>query len=144
MLHFIKQNIAVGICYVLLSLFIGECHPFSRVSMYDSFPDKSYTFYLSDNNGQQIPLKKHYRFSTGDLTHFYNAYCETHHISREMNGATVAQLQEIGAAMLAELKEREFLLPVADSIQLHAVYFLLKADSIYTHDILMYAAPNNR
>ncbi len=135
MLKKIIPDVSIGVCYVVLSLLIGECHPFSKESMYDSFPDRSYTFYLSDTRGQLLPLKKYYHFTTNELTHVYNAICE----SRDLNGDREAeQMQSIGMTLMEELNRRRFAAVPTDSIQLHQVNYFLQNDSIHTKDILMY------
>jgi hypothetical protein len=135
MLKKIIPAVSIGVCYVVLSLLIGESHPFSRELMYDSFPDRSYTFYLSDTHGQLLPLKKFYHFTTNELTHVYNAICE----SRDLNGEKEAeQHQSIGKTMMEELSRRRFADVHTDSIQLHQINYFLQKDSIQTNDIMMY------
>jgi hypothetical protein len=134
----VRQNISLGLCYIIISLIVGECHPFSLVSMYNSFPDKACTFYLSDSKGTLLPLARYYHYITGDLTHNYNAICRSMGINGGNQAETVEQLHTIAKSMMAILEQRCFSKPVADTVQLHQVYYFLKGDSIRSSDIIIY------
>jgi hypothetical protein len=137
-IQFFKQNILFGLCYVILSLLIGDCHPFSLVSMYDSFPESATTFYLSDKKGKLLPLKSYYHYGTGDLTHFYGAFCESKNFSREEEAQSPAQLNAIGEAMISELEQHKFAALPADTVQVHQVYYFFKDGSLHQKDNVIY------
>ncbi len=66
----ITKSTYIGLLsYVILSLLIGEFHPFSRAEMYDHFPDSSELIALTDSNGKAIALKEFFGYNIGDLTH---------------------------------------------------------------------------
>ncbi len=142
MIKYNEQNISVGLCYVILSLIIGECHPFSLVDMYNRFPEKACTFYLTDTKGKLLPIENYYHYKTGDLTHNYNAICKSKNITGDNHTLTSEQLHNIGEIMMSQLGQRCFSKPLANTIQLHQIYFFLKNDSIQSNDIIMYEACN--
>jgi hypothetical protein len=74
--HSLKE-VFIGTLYILLCLIIGEDHPFSRVEMYNSFPKTSHSFFLCSTNGKVIPLKNFFHYSSENLTHNYNAICQS-------------------------------------------------------------------
>lgn len=140
LIKLIKPNISLGLFYVIICLIVGECHPFSLVSMYNSFPDKACTFYLSDSKGRLLPLKSYYHYITGDLTHNYNAICRSMNMNGGNQAETPEQLDSIGKKMMEILEQRRFLKPPVDPIQLHQVYYSLKGDSIHSSDNIIYEA----
>ncbi len=77
------KNVIFFVVYILLSLKIGEIHPFSRVPMYDSLPNWSYVFYAKDNHQNILFTQKNFSSSikTGLLAHRFYSYCDIHHIS---------------------------------------------------------------
>lgn len=67
------KNYSLFLFYVLVSLLIGEFHPFSRYEMYNSFPPTALAFMLTTPNGNIIPLKEYFHYKTADLSHNYSA-----------------------------------------------------------------------
>lgn len=57
--------------YIIISLVIGEFHPFSRYQMYDSFPLSATSFFLSKPDGKIIPLQEYFNYKTADISHNY-------------------------------------------------------------------------
>jgi hypothetical protein len=143
MLNRVKQNLFLGLCYILLSLAIGECHPFSLVSMYDSFPKTACTFYLSDDKGTMMPMQQYFADKTADLTHKYYAICESKKIEGGNDAETPEQLREIGKAMLDPMIPELITEMVPLKIQIHQVYYYLKNDSIYSKEKVMYEFKSN-
>jgi hypothetical protein len=131
----ILQHIFLGLSYVLLSLVIGECHPFSRVTMYNSFSKDALAFYLSDSTGKLLPVKKYFGYSADDIAHNYWTIKET---SLDYEKETQANLNEIGKAMWAQIAPRALSTQIPHSIQLHRVSYFLKDDSIIQTDIIIY------
>jgi hypothetical protein len=69
------------IIYVSVSLLISkEFHPFAKFTMYNSFPNYSYAFYLKDEKGNLIPfrtgIEKHK--DAGAIAHKFYAYYVYH------------------------------------------------------------------
>jgi hypothetical protein len=139
----IKQNLFLGLCYIALSLIIGECHPFSLVSMYDSFPKTACTFYLSDNVGNLMPLQNYFDYKTADLTHNYYAICDKKKIAGGNETETQEQLHEIGKDMLNPLIQQLLIKEIPKKIQIHQVYYFLKNDSICSKEKMMYELESN-
>ena len=125
-INFLVSRFSFGIVYIALSLLIGECHPFSLVSMYDRFPNYACTYYLTDFNQKLIPLKIHFDYNTNNLTHFHGS-------AQSKEPSTI-----VGKSMMRDLllhiKNKE----VIDSLQLHQVCFSLENDSIVETDEIIY------
>ncbi len=132
------QNVLVGIGYVVLSLLIGEQHPFTLVPMYNNLPNYAYSFYLSDDKGQILPFAKYFKCADDYPAHTYNAICENKKIRSGNRLETKQQLSEIGKQMIADLKEHQFALLPKSRIQLHRICYFLERDSLKKDDYLMY------
>lgn len=130
--------LAPGLVYVLLSLLIGEQHPFTRVPMYSTFPNYAYSFYLSDTANNLLPLARYYHLADDELSHHYSAICEAQHIPYGNQCESPAQLQTIGRAMLNKLKPYRYAPLPAGNIQLHRVCYFLQGDTIAQNDLVMF------
>lgn len=136
------QNVLVGVVYVVLSLLIGEQHPFTLVPMYSNLPNYAYSFYLSDDKGQILPFAKYFKCADDYPAHTYNAICEDKKISYGNGLETEEQLAEIGKQMIAELKEHQYALLPKGQVQLHRINYFMENDSLKEVDSKMYEEPN--
>lgn len=124
-----------GLMYVVLCLLVGENHPFSLVPMYDSFPDQSYSFYLSNEQNKILPVESYFTYRAEDIAHNYYAIYD--HLS---GNETDSMLHETGQAMwqrlLPNIKPTAHL---ADTVYLHRVTYYLHDDTINSSDEILYA-----
>jgi hypothetical protein len=58
--------------YIVLSLMMGEVHPFSRYEMYSSFPSTAFCLSVTDTNGKLLPVKQYFDYSAFTLLHNYH------------------------------------------------------------------------
>lgn len=60
--------------FILLSLLLGEEHPFTRFDMYASFPTKATYYFLTDENSNSISGMKEFSFSVFRIKDMMSAY----------------------------------------------------------------------
>lgn len=141
MLLFIKQKIKylyLAAAYVVLSLIIGEVHPFTTVPMYNSFPNWAYSFYISDTSGKLIPIGNYYSCDYDYLSHLYSTLCQENHIEMGNEVEKADELTFIGNKMFDGLSGyRKKTLPQG-KIQLHRVCYSYKNNAINKADIVIY------
>lgn len=130
----------VGLIYIVLSLIIGENHPFTLLPVYSTFPNYAYSFYLSDGTGKVIPIGKYFSYGAADLSHVYVAACAMQKLSPGIQDHSALQLASLGEVMLNELKEHPGTLHLSGKVQLHRVRFFIGRDSIKKNDVMMYEA----
>ena len=73
---YLNSTFGLGVLYILISLAIGECHPFSRVEMYNSFPNRAESIALLNSDNKVIPIQQYFNYSSEHLTHNYNNLVE--------------------------------------------------------------------
>lgn len=133
-LKWVLAHAALGIGYLLLSLTIGEVHPFTLVPMYNHFPNWSYAFYLTDEKNQLIPLKEHFRYSAGNFGHHFCAVAEDENISYGERRESDSELNLIGEKMLLKLSGQCYKKTEAEEVRLHRLCFYWEGDSVQTED----------
>lgn len=133
----------VGGIYIMLSLLLGELHPFTLVPMYNSIPNYAYSFYLSDSSNHLLPLGDYYYLANDELSHKYTTICEREHIKHGDQQETMQQLQIVGNAMFGKMKEYQRKKLPAGSIRLHRVCYFLRNDSILQSDLVMFEKLQN-
>ncbi|MBS1624592.1 MAG: hypothetical protein JST83_11265 [Bacteroidetes bacterium] len=138
MLKKVIQSLSLGICYVILSLCIGECHPFSRVSMYDSFPQDAYTFYISDGQNAVLPLTRYSRMTTDGVTHFFNAWREYRKVSADTLMKNERLYAEAGQAIAREIRKHQYANHPLGDFRVHEIFFFAQGDTIKNEDKVMY------
>jgi len=135
---FIKQNIVLGLGYIMFCLLIGEVHPFTLVPMYSSFPSWAYSFYLSDDDNRLLPLANYFNCGDDALSHYYSNICERKHIAYGNQAETKSQLENIGEQMINQLQSHQYKSIQKPTIRLHRVCYFLRNNSITSTDIIMY------
>lgn len=100
-------HVAVFGGYVVLSLLVGEVHPFTRVSMYDSFPNWAYVFYLKDGQGNILFFRKEKRLpvDAGGLAHTFYSYNNQHGIVYGNGNEDEQRLLEVGNYMAQSVRD---------------------------------------
>lgn len=98
---------AIFVCYIILSLQIGEMQPFTKVPMYDSFPNWSYIFYLRDENEKIIfPRKEiHHPIDIGAIAHIFYSYCNEKEMKYGYGEEDPQQLLEAGDFIIQKIKD---------------------------------------
>lgn len=104
--------------YVVLSLLIGETHPFSRFEMYDHFPSEAHAFRILDGNGELQPSKEMFAFRTADLSHSYSAASDRFSTLEPDSAMLMAR---IGESLMDQLLERANLTALPDTLILNLV-----------------------
>ncbi|MEY2922141.1 MAG: hypothetical protein RL108_763 [Bacteroidota bacterium] len=137
--HFLvakKRFFGLGLIYLICSLIIGEFHPFSRFPMYNSFPNWSYVFYYTDNNGKLITAKR-LQTNTGYLAHTFYTACETLDIEYGNGIETKQDLNQLGREITNQVNQ-QIKLPIAKKVKLHRLFFFKKANKIFKNDVIIY------
>ena len=130
--------IIIGITYIVLSLLIGEVHPFTVVPMYSSFPNWAYSFYLSDSTSRLLPIANYFKYADDELGHNYAAICEQQKIVYGNQTETKIQLECVGKQMFGLLQAHQVAPLLQSYIQLHRVCYFMQRDSINVADIIIY------
>ena len=126
------------VSYVILSLIIGESHPFSREPMYNSFPNLSVAFYLSDSSGHLLPVKKYFRYNTDAITHNYHSIEESIGYPQKESKSL---LNEIGQKMWAQIRPHAYPATDTHGITIHRASYFLSKDTICQNDQILYQVP---
>lgn len=138
----IVRRTVLGSVYILLSLLIGECHPFSRVTMYNSFSSSSYAFYLSDSTGRLLPFKTYFDYSADDVGHNYWVVNDLYPDSSGIETASVRYKR--GTVLWQKIAAHARTAALPGSMQIHRVAFYLKGDSIAKTDMVIYNIANGK
>lgn len=93
------QLILVAVLYLLGSLLLDEVHPFSKYPMYNSFPNWSYVFFLTDKNDKLIPCQN-LEIKSGKMGHMFYSVCSFKNIPVGDGLETPQQLDEAGKDMM--------------------------------------------
>lgn len=144
LLKFLLKNLWLGLSYVMLSLTIGENHPFTLVPMYNNFPNYAYSYYLSDGRGTLLPLAGYFKYDIGNLSHNFNAICQDKNIPHGFQMETEEQLREVGEAMISQVMEHRFARLPGDTLQLHRICYFMQGDTIAQKDVVMYETVVNQ
>lgn len=63
----------LAVIYIIISLAVGEWHPFSTYPMYSTFQESALAVLAVDSTQNILPLKKYLRIGSADLTHNLHA-----------------------------------------------------------------------
>lgn len=66
-------KIYLAVIYIVISLAVGEWHPFSKYPMYSTFPNSALVVMAVDSAQNVLPLTKYLRIGSADLTHNLHA-----------------------------------------------------------------------
>lgn len=94
-----KKFYLLFVMYVVLSLAIGEVHPFTKVPMYSSFQEKITIFSLQDTSGNLLPFNKYSNLSTGPLMHKYFNAVEIYKNTNSQQEAEKKAIQYLDAEL---------------------------------------------
>lgn len=133
-LHYIM----VGLCYIALSVWFGEVHPFTVVPMYNNFPNWAYSFYMSDKNNNIIPIATYFNYKDDELSHNFSAICSSENISYANKTIVDPELLKVGKLMALQLFKKKIKPLDTDSVRLHRVCYFLCNDSICSTDLILY------
>ena len=138
----VMQKYYLFILYVAISLLIGkDFHPFSQFPMYNSFPNYSYVFYLTNERGNIVPFRKSFSLGkgAGTVAHKFNAFFEYHNYKTGYGEEDSTQLKQAGKELMDMLLQGENTGKFDfDTLRLFRRYYRLEQDTITYRDNLMY------
>ncbi|MBL7793992.1 MAG: hypothetical protein JNK77_16815 [Saprospiraceae bacterium] len=127
--------------YLILSLVIGEFHPFSRLPMYNSFPNYAYIFYLSDENERLIPYLKYFDYSKNAsyIAFFFYSICTQHNYPYGTDQEDPDHLEKTGKEIMDIILKNEDTTPFDfDTLKLYRKNYYIHNNQIRYTDYLMY------
>lgn len=123
--------------YTGLALWIGEIHPFTLVPMYNQFPNWSYAYYLTNEKQEMIPIKTHFNYHAGSLSHLFCGIAAEKKIAYGNMMESEEDLAVIGTRMLFQLKpflKKDF---TGEQIQIHRKTFFIQHEQISSRDQIL-------
>lgn len=132
----VYNNVKFGLFYVLLSLIIGECHPFSRETMYNTFPNLAVVCYLRGEKGVLVPVKKNFSYSIDAITHNYWNILEK--TENKKDNRTHA---EFGSQLWNQIAPHAYNSTVLKRLTIHRMSYFLRNDTIIQNDTVLYQIP---
>jgi hypothetical protein len=124
--------------YVLLSLLIGEVHPFTKVPMYSNFPNWAYSFYLCDSSNTLLPIRNYFTCADDELSHQYSAICERLHINYGNQIETKVQLDSIGKVLFLFLKEKQINPLPMNRIKIKRVCYKIHQNQLSQVEVILF------
>lgn len=124
--------------YCAISLSVGEQHPFSRFPMYNSFPNWSYAFYLTDVSGEMIPWWHAFEVDAGHIAHRFYGICQHYGIAYGHGMETEEELKFIGTELLKSV-DGKCRLSYDSELHLFRRHFFFEEGSLMHHDVQMSA-----
>lgn len=107
--------------------------------MYNSFPNWSYAFYLSDQDGKLIPSYDVFKVSGGWLGHTFASVCQDKNINYGHNVESEEELNIVGKQMMDMILEKNVKnAEKFKQINLHKIDFKLVNYSIVKTDKIIY------
>ncbi len=128
----------LGAGYVMLSLYIGEIHPFTLFPMYYTIPKYAYSFYFSDPAGKIYPANQYFNCGADALSHMYGTITGMEKIPIGSERETAEQLRKTGEIMMNQVKQHPTAAWPAGIVDLHRVCYFMDGDSILNRDIVIY------
>jgi hypothetical protein len=129
----------VALFYIIGVLIFNETHPFSRFPMYSSFPNWSYSFYLTNKTDEIIPFSN--LETDGEAVgHLYGSVSQELDILYGDFMESEVELQKIGNRMMNILLESRGNL--VGEYKLYRKAFYYKNDSIHEQIVLMTSYEN--
>lgn len=124
--------LVVAIFYILGSFLFKEIHPFSFFPMYNSFPNWSYVFYLSDSQNKPISSKE-FNSHSCDMAHIFYSICQAKHIKYGNGMESTNQLSSVGNEIVDLILKNKLDTPGKyHTIKLHRIYFYYWNNTIKT------------
>jgi hypothetical protein len=142
-MHFLRKHLWLGVLYIVLSLAIGEQHPFTLVPMYTSFINEARVLSLTTANGQPIVLKGKFNVHSGGLMHRYFAKRNAIEASSP-NLTEKEQNKIIGSFLIDEITNSSLASCSSDTLQLHLLTYHLHDHELKYASTLIYAKDLNR
>ena len=90
------NRIWLAVFYLVVSVAIGEVHPFSSLPMYRVITDYSDVFYLADKNGKVVPLKKASLLPSAFINKHYHTYLNEHGLTYDDIKSNAAEREKLG------------------------------------------------
>lgn len=129
--HYIERLLKIAPFYfgvIVTTYMVGELYPFSYYSMFDSFPNWSYTFFLTDEKDEQV---KEINTTHDGISHLYNAAFEQLENCEYGNGTeTPAELQDVGENIIKAVINVELIDSSINEIRLNRIFNYFNMDNI--------------
>jgi hypothetical protein len=130
------------IFYLVVSLLLSkEFHPFARFTMYNSFPNYSYAFFLKDEKGNLLPFGKSFaeQKDAGQVAHQFHAFFDYHQYNSGFGEEDTAHLKEAGKELIGRILQGENTAKLDFKIvSLYRRFYHVENDSIIYRDDLLY------
>lgn len=124
--------------FIGFALFIGEWHPFSRFPMYNSLPNWSYAFYITDTQNNIIPAVS-LNTNAGELSHLFGSICQSYQIKYGDGCETKNQLRLVGNNIYKILQnDKRNIDLLKKGIKIHRIYFFYKSNHIQSISEIIY------
>ncbi len=134
-----KVLLKFGIAIVFISgtFLVGEFHPFSHFYMYNNFPNWSYVFYFTEENGKLIPAKE---LNTDGIKLGYLFYtvAQNQHIPYGNGIESKKQLNSISKKMMEEVLSGASIRNKTKKIKLVRTFYSFQNNSIQKQSDIMY------
>lgn len=115
--------------YIIITLLVGEWHPFSNFPMYNNFPNWAYVFYVTDSSGKVLYNEEYFDKGSGSVAHMYYAACQHRNIKYGDDMETTSEMQILGNDILDQIELKRFDFS-GDSLFLFKKTFMLVNGSI--------------
>jgi len=122
--------------YIVLSLILGEVHPFSKFEMYDYFPSSALAFNLREPNGKMLAVNRYFNYRTADISHNYVAANDKY---RGIEQDSLKRRILVGESIMTQIRSHSTLQLPNDTVILNMVHIfigqngpILKEQSIYS------------
>lgn len=125
--------------YIVLSLLLGEEHPFSRYPMYNSFPNTASVYFLKDKKGHTLALQKYFNLKAEELGHLPPDIAANQNISYDSLHNTTEGRKILGARLLHHVMQRALPALPFDTLQVWRKEYTYNGKAIQPHELLLYA-----
>lgn len=128
------------LCVTLVSLVVGQCHPFSRFPMYSSFPPTADVYYLADESGTPLPTLETLGIFGPELKQRVEHQCQAYGAETNKPDA----LRRAGTAVLghlAKVNQQNLVDLGIDHLRLHRVLLTREDGLLIKNDAEVAAWP---
>ena len=140
-LRTLLKNSFLLLGYTALALWIGEVHPFTLVPMYNQFPNWSYAYYLTNEKQEMIPIKKHFNYHGGSLSHLFCSIAQEKNIAYGNRIESDSELAVIGTRMLMQLQPLVKKEISGRELHIHRKTFFIQQGRISSQDQVLATMP---
>jgi hypothetical protein len=132
----------IAICYLLISLLVGEFNPFTRVPMYNSFPNYAYTFYITDAYGKNLCATNEH-LNSGNLSHIYCSIVSKYNLFYGFRKETKQEMNLVAGEMFNNFKNDSKVKLPKGLIFLRRISFSIENEKLCKQNDLIYTFKNS-